>query len=60
MLNKGLKLVLFDASIAENISLDAIQDSFIRRSSTEKYLTVGLLLSEVISPLLAEMMQSAE
>ena len=53
-------MVLFDASIAENISLDAIQDSFIRRSSTEKYLTVGLLLSEVISPLLPEMIQSAE
>ena len=57
LLNRSLRVVL-DAT--SDIRLETIQDSFVRRSSIEKYLAVGLLLSEVLAPLSSQTLQSVE
>jgi len=52
LLAQALRFVLD----AQEQTLETVQDSFVRRSSVEKYMLVCLLLTEVMSPL----RQSAE
>ena len=51
LLNKGLRMVLDTC----DYRLEKIQNMFVQRSSLEKYLTVGLLLTEILTPLRIEL-----